>query len=296
MYQQGYAPVMEVVTTVVEAVQLPVQQRARPLFPGGDMKAANAIRGYYEPCCCGMRPGTGPNVPPHWYDGGKGWVTAHFFDLEPFDFNAQNPGRHQCKYCGYIADGEECCGKGACWCPLARAPWQMEAHLATSHGIAPPPRRQWATECTDSRGLCDACFCWQCLAARMIMAKHGWANEFNAWWCLYFTCAGGSHYDDTGRRNHVACHVLAAWMTRNAIKELHNIDEDCCTTILMACCCPVCSLAQTYREFSAGGVWPGGVCQDAPPVVTMDMPPPHLMGGAGYAPMGGQGGEYGKLM
>jgi len=275
MYQQQ--PYQQPLTNpgVMPGNPLQVVPRARPLFRGGTHAAQNGIRGYYDECCCGMRPGTGPNVPPHWLDGGHGWATAHFFDVEPFDFNLQTPGRHQCKYCNFVADGEEgCCGKGACWCPLGLAPFKMVDHLAANHGLVAPPMRDWATSCTDTEGLCDACFCWQCQASRQINAAHGYINQLNPFWCLYFTCAGGRHHDHSGQEVHVGCHCMAAFLTRQSIKQLNRIDEDCCTTLAMSICCPICSLAQTYREFSASGVWPGGICVgDAPPMIAMNNPP-----------------------
>ena len=270
-------------------------ERARPFFRGGDHNPANNIRGYYEPCCCGMRPGAGPNVPPHWLDGGEGWTTRHFVDIEPFSFERQTPGVHRCKYCSYEARGSEgCCGKGACWCPCPSAPPAMARHLVDAHQIMPPPKRQWATECTDTEGCCEACLCWQCQASRQMMAQRGWANAFNCFWCLYFSFAAGRHRDDGGNNNHVALIGLAAWLNRRSIRDLHNIDEGCCQTLCIACLCPVCSLAQTYREYSAGGVWPGGILVgDAPPSVTMDQPPPGLAPAPAYPQAGG--GGYSKL-
>jgi Cys-rich protein (TIGR01571 family) len=285
-----------------EAILMVPEVRARPLFPGGANSPSNNIRGYFEPCCCGMRPGAGPNVPPHWYDGGKGWTTRHFIDIEPFDMAQQNPGIHRCKYCAFEARGKEgCCGKGACWCPIGSAPGEMESHLVGIHGVVPPMKRKWATSCTECDGFLEAWCCWSCQASRQFMAAHGWANQLSIFWCLMFSCGGGHHHNEHGQAHRLVSLHLAAWMTRNAIRELHSIDESCCETALMALCCPICSLAQTYREYSAAGVWPGGVCAgDAPPMYMMDQPPPHLMqGGAGQGqlyPSGGKDGGYQKIM
>uniref|UniRef100_A0A6U4SD85 Uncharacterized protein n=1 Tax=Neobodo designis TaxID=312471 RepID=A0A6U4SD85_NEODS len=281
------------------AIVMQTEDRARPFFSGGEHSPANNIRGYFEPCCCGMRPGTGPNVPPHWYDGGHGWTTKHFTDIEPFSFQNQTPGAHRCKYCSFVAEGREgCCGKGACWCPIASAPPAMERHLIDAHGIQPPPRRKWATElCECGDGCLESICCWQCQASRQIMAQRGWANTFNCFWCLYFTFAGGSHHDEHGRKNHVACIILAAWLNRRSIRELHNIDEGCCETLMISCCCPHCSIAQTYREYSAAGVWPGGVLVgDQPPAIMMDQPPPHLMNGPPAMAPQQQGEGYAKMV
>jgi hypothetical protein len=59
--------------------------------------------------------------------------------------------------------------------------------------------------------------------------------------------------------------ILAAMMTRCSITRLNRIDEHVCKTAACAICCSPCSLAQSYREFSAAGVWPGGTCCSTSP-------------------------------
>lgn len=246
------------------------------------MAAENKIRGYYEPACCGWEPGTGPNVPAHWLDGGHGWVTAHFRDVEPFSFENRTAGRHQCAMpsrnggqCNFEVQGNECCSCACCWCPHGNAPREMEHHLNRDHGISAPEKREWATGCTETPGCCEAVFCWPCAASRQLMAAHGYSNELNCFWCMYFTCAVARSEHDDGKA-HTACASFAAWLTRRSIVKLNNIDESFCSTTLLACCCPCCSLAQTYREYSAAGVWPGGICNAEPPAVRMNNPPPQL--------------------
>ena len=67
-------------------------------------------------------------------------------------------------------------------------------------------------------------------------------------------------------------HLLVAILTRQRLVRLNNIDEGCCTTALTTVCCSLCSITQTYRELSASGVWPGGMCNAAPPQVLLQQP------------------------
>ena len=263
--------------------------RAHPFFVGDDNGPHNNIRGYYEPCCCGLRPGTGPDVPPHWFDGSDGWVTEHFVDVAPLSLAQRNPGHHRCKYCDFEVKGDslcECTKEGpcaaCCWCPLSSAPRAMARHLNQKHMRNGGPRREWATGLYDIDGFFEACFCGPCQASRQMMAQRGWANRHNCCWCLCFTCGLDCNQDQQLRDRFKATRtlgglVLGAWLNRRAARDLQHIEERTCTTLCIACCCPVCSLAQTYREFTAAGVWPGGILVGSePPVIRMDQPPPYL--------------------
>ena len=248
---------------------LPYNVGAKPYFGGlarAGIRPENFIRNTVPSCCGDLRPPTGNDVPAHWHDGGHGWVTRHFVDIEAFDWEQKRPGVHRCalangqgNQCEFIAEGEEssCC----CWRPRGRAPRKMEAHLKQVHGMQEPPRREWATGlCVCGEGLCDACFCSPCQGSRQIMAGHGHKETMSWLWCCALMCMNGNEEGEGGGHSI----VYAAWLSRFTIKRLHNIDEGCCKTMLAACCCPHFSLAQTYREFSAAGVWPGGVCEKQP--------------------------------
>jgi Cys-rich protein (TIGR01571 family) len=149
----------------------------------------------------------------------------------------------------------------------------MKGHLMSQHGINPPPKREWASGLCDCAGLCDAWLCWCNQSSRQIMAGYGHQDAMHCLWCVMLLCMNGRDQGEGGGHSI----VYAAWYNRYTIKYLHNIDEGCVCTMLSSCCCPVCSIAQSYREFSAAGVFPGGVCNSENPQVTMSNPPPSLM-------------------
>ena len=261
--------------------------RAHPYF-GGGMRAEVHVRPYAWPrsCCfnCYLpaEPAAG-RVPEKWLDGGMGWVTRHFRDEVPFNFETETPGRFRCNVegCGHVVEEEEACCQLPCgWRPAGVAPRKMAAHLKTAHGLFPPPKGEWATDMCDTTGLLEACCCAPCQASRQMMASYGHADTFNlAWCCLFTSIPHHSEHEgadpDADRENCGGCNVvLAAYFTRRYAKTLQNIDEGFCKTCCVACLCPHCSLAQTYREFGAAGVWPGGFCVSEAPQVTA---------GSGYA-------------
>jgi Cys-rich protein (TIGR01571 family) len=245
--------------------------RARPYFLGD---AENGIR-HPGPChCCAYAPG--PNVPEHWYDGGMGWVSRYFTDVEPFDWNAKSNGKHVCQVpvangkgtCQHPIQNDGCCDKTFCWCPCAKAPPAMRDHLQSAHGIVPPPLRGWASDLFDTEGCMDTIFCTPCHGARQMMALSGYADTFNIWWCLFF-CFAGCRSRGRHETYWVPPCTMVAIFTRFRMVALNRIDENPCQTCMTVLCCPACSVAQTYRELSASGVWPGGNFNSAPPLCVM---------------------------
>lgn len=222
----------------------------------------------------------GPNIPQHWYDGGDGWVTRFFTDVEPFSAEAKKNGIHACQVpnamgqqCRFSVTNTGFCDGTPCWCSGTPAPL-MAAHLTSAHGIFPPMKRPWSSELFDTTGCLDVWCCTPCQGARQMEALSGYANSFNVWWCLFFLffgCRQSGH-----GRNRVAYyippHTLIAILTRYNVVRLNHIDEGLCSTVMIICCCSPCSVAQTYRELAAVGVWPGGICNNEPPHIVV--PPP----------------------
>lgn len=266
---------------VMNAFGLP---RAQPLFSRREY-ALNSLRGYPEivlPCeTCNCWPG--PHIPHHWFDGSSGWVTNYFTNVRAYDYDLREPGVFQCNVphadgrpCGYVIENDACCRDNCCFAAGRNAPTLMRMHLETVHGFRAPPKRDWASGLCDTAGCCDVIFCSPCNGSRIMMALLGRPNEFNVWWCLYFFLAGcqRSEREGGGGGNSqsvywVPPHLLIAVLTRTQIVHLANIDENCCWTAINAVCCPICSVAQTYRELSANGVWPGGICNAEPPAVAL---------------------------
>lgn len=222
----------------------------------------------------------GPNIPEHWYDGGDGWVTRYFTDVTPFSYENKTKGTFKCQvlngasHCNFPIENDEKCSGTPCWSPGTAAVAKMQEHLLAVHNITEPPKREWASGLCDTAGCCDVLLCVTCQASRQMMAATGHANTFNVWWCLLFCLAGcGTSQDEqTGQTRCTwtpPC-IFAAMLTRCSIAQLNRIDEHWCKTGLCAICCSVCSLAQSYREFSAAGVWPGGTCCNG-------LPPPFPM-------------------
>jgi len=249
--------------------------RAKPYFK---WPAENSIRNPRPNCCCDYS--TGPNIPAHWYDGGDGWVTNYFTDVESFSWDQKKSGRHRCQVptgngsqCDFTVENTSCCDLPCLWLPSSAAPPLMANHLQTFHGINPPPTREWATGLCETTGCCDVYFCLPCQASRQTMAAAGYANTFNVWWCLFF-CLAGCHEnrDENGKSSlgWVPPYIMAAVLTRCTVSRLNRIDEGLCMNSVKGVFCSCCSLAQTYREYSASGVWPGGTCcNTSPPPVSL---------------------------
>eukprot|EP00759_Apiculatamorpha_spiralis_P054088 PhF_6_TR6820/c0_g1_i1/m.9810 len=249
------------------------QPRARPFFFGsGENEIRHPTYLCANPLCCPLLYQPGPNIPDHWLDGGQGWVTRYFTDIEPFSWENKKNGKHRCQVpgCQYQIENDGCCNDSMCWCPYATAASKMQEHATTAHGAQPPPVRQWATDLFNTEGCLDVLCCAPCQGSRQVMALAGHANTSNIWWTLIFCLWGFRRHDRYVYW--VPPHFLVALFTRHRMVTLNNIDEGCCTTWMHVTCCACCSIAQTYRELTASGVWPGGVCNSVPPVVMLKAP------------------------
>lgn len=183
-------------------------------------------------------------------------MTKYFYDSVPRDMLRQEPGKYRCQVllkdgqrCDHEISDTDCCKGNFCWTPLATAPLQMDEHVRTVHGAAPPPRRQWSSSLFAFEGWGEACLCGPCLGARQVTAVAGWEDTFHCGWCFLFSFFG------LGRVS-----FYPAIMARIHLIALNNIDEHCCSAFWISVCCFTCSLAQTQRELSASGVWPGSSC------------------------------------
>ena len=249
---------------------------SRPYF---HRHAEDTIRHGRHFLCCDYPPG--PNVPPHWFDGGNGWVTRYFTDVAPFDIMQRLNGRYRCQVggCNYEVDGTGCCEGNCCWFPTGGAIVAMAHHLQHSHNIAPPPLRQWTTEFCDTEGCFDTICCAPCQGSRQMMALAGYQDTFHTWWCLFFWLAGCRHAQGGGKH---AVYWIPPWIyvavfTRFNLVPLNRIDEGRCATGLKAVCCPICSIAQTYRELKNTGVWSGSTCCNDPPALIHATAGVHMM-------------------
>lgn len=251
--------------------------RANPFF--WDDAETNIRRPGCIRCCSGYlcKWPVGPNIPDHWYDGGFGWVTRFFTDVQGFSPEQKVNGIHACQVplqngqqCGFQVAPQPLCGCCPCFCPTSPVN-DMAFHLITTHNINAPPRRQWASGLCDTQGCFDAWCCTPCQGSRQMEALYGYANSFNIWWCLFFCLAGlQSKKNEEGKNETywIPPHVLVACLTRWSMVRLHNIDEGCCMTGLITLFCAPCSIAQTYREMSSAGAWPGGtLCSNLPPLL-----------------------------
>lgn len=251
--------------------------RARPYF---GLDAEDGIR--HKALCCGTPPG--PKVPYHWLEAGLGWVTKYFTDVVSLDRENKQLGRYRCQMpqpngqpCSYeIADEQACCTFGPCWNVKTNVPFAMMAHVG-QHGIMPTtaPRRQWSSALCDTDGCCEVLWCAPCNGSRQMMALSGHEDTFSWAWCLFFCLAGFQveQRDEQTIVYWIPPHLFVALFTRFRVVRLNNIDESFCSSMCNVCCCSICSVAQTYRELSAAGVWPGSSCgSDKPPYYgTLDM-------------------------
>lgn len=275
--QQGQQPLYANQSAPI-AVQQPLLAPMVPLGVGG-LPQARPI--FYSPAedgirhphgCCDYTPG--PNIPIHWFDGGYGWVTKYFYDSVPRNPQAYEPGKYRCQVplqngqlCNHEVSEDDCCKGNCCWRSYGRAHWKMDQHVRQAHGQMPPPKRQWTSELCDTEGCLDSYFCAPCQGSRQMMALAGWEDKFHWGWCLFFCFLGFRAANHGGRSTvyWIPPHVYAAILTRPRMVALNNIDEGICTTLCTALCCSLCSVAQTYRELSASGVWPGSTCGSVRP-------------------------------
>ena len=241
----------------------------------GSQPVEDEIRHRHQSCLFDYP--SNPNIPKHWFHAGNGWVGHYFYDVQPFDWTTQSNGVFKCQV--RLPDGRLCdhqvvndghCDGNCCWNPKTTAVGEMLRHVHEAHGIsAPPTNGQWATELCDTEGCLDVICCAPCHGSRQMMALSGYSNEFNGMWCA--CCALFPVADKLLPWMNIAC------LTRYSVVKLQRIDEGVCQSCLVSFFCSVCSVAQTYREFSVAGVWPGGNCNAQPPSCC-SVPRPPLMG------------------
>jgi hypothetical protein len=201
----------------------------------------------------------GANIPAYWFDGGDGWVARYFTNASTHasarQYRCQVPLKNG-SLCNFkvddrtAADEQFICN---CVAQIKASVLAMERHLRETHQITEPPlTAQWATPLFDSEGLVEAIFCYPCQASRQFMAQMGHENDINYFLMVLFGLLWVQYV-----------HVSLA--TRCQMKLLGRIDEGCPKTTAIGVFCPCCSVAQTYRELSAAGVWPGStLCGEKP--------------------------------
>lgn len=243
--------------------------RANPRFGVGG--AEEWIRRPNTFCCTEIGP---KEVPLHWFDGGFGWVTNYFTDVTPFNVSTQAAGTYKCQVlkedgtrCNHeIQEGDSCKGSRCCWRAGNTAYMEMLDHAMSAHGAEPPPLRPWSTGLFDStEGCLDACLCSPCQGSRQMMALSGWEDTPHCGWCLFFSLFGLR--SGCGDVYLIPPQMYVALFTRCHVMSLNHIDENCFKSLAVILFCPVCSAAQTYRELSAAGVWPGSSCGQSRPSI-----------------------------
>jgi hypothetical protein len=238
---------------------------ARPYF---NSVAEDGIR--HPQCFCCWQYNPGNRIPPHWYDGGRGWVTKYFYDAVQRNPATYTAGTFRCQVrrpdgqlCNEEIEEHGCCKGSCCWESDAKAPKKMVKHLTSAHGLRPPPRREWATGLFETEGCLDVLCCVQCNGARQMMALSGWEDSMHWGWCLFFTFWSFENFgvcEDLWM--YIPPWIYVAILTRFRMIELNNIDEHVCETLGIVAFCAPCSVAQTYRELAASGVWAGGICTE----------------------------------
>lgn len=248
--------------------------RAKPYF---NSQAEDGIR--HPHVCCGPPPG--PSAPEYWYESGLGFVTKYFADVVPYNQKESIPGSFRCQV--LLPNGQPCpfevkdeamccsCPGTPCWEASGGAPITMLQHIQAVHGIVDPamqaPKRQWQSDLCATEGCLDVWCCASCHGSRQMTAMSGWEDTFDAGWCAFFTLLGLRVKVINGRVvvYYVPPHFYVALFTRRRMVDLNNIDEGFCSTCMIVSCCPVCSIAQTYRELAASGVWTGSNCGGSKP-------------------------------
>ena len=76
--------------------------------------------------------------------------------------------------------------------------------------------------------------------------------------------------------------MYTAYEHRKTVRRYWNINPQDCNEDLKGWFCPCCSTCQVYRELSARGYWPEGLCASEPPANTgsayVELPQPYPMG------------------
>jgi hypothetical protein len=201
-------------------------------------------------------------VPERWLQGGLGWDTGFFSDLESFNAERQQPGVHRCEVplpdgrpCAFVVSGGEWRFLGR-WYPQAQAPAAMAEHLLDVHPqIAQyvPRKRGWATTVDNenpTHGTAEGCFCGPCQLVRQRAALYGYPQA-KAGCCACCSATG--------------CPCCTAYSHRRIVVGLHNVDEGAFVSCVQAFFCFPCTVAKVYRELSAVDMWPGASCDATPP-------------------------------
>lgn len=133
--------------------------------------------------------------------------------------------------------------------------------------------------CTDVGSCLDTVFCSYCQLGRQ---KHMLSR--NAQGIDFIWCCGPLFLDFWlwGLAFAGATAIL-----RGEVRRRYGLTgESDCESWLIGCCCAPLSLCQTYREMSARGAWPGGVCASVPfSIPGMNLSAPVMMNMVSPAPM-----------
>lgn len=103
--------------------------------------------------------------------------------------------------------------------------------------------------CLEDVNLClDTIFCFPCNIGRQFDAvESGKVDSMN-----FFVCLAGTLSN--------LLSTVGAVYIRFQVRYRFEIDESWFITLFAPILCFWCSLAQTYRELNARGLWPGGTC------------------------------------
>lgn len=187
----------------------------------------------------------------------------------PFEVEARPKSR-----CGFKWSGMPC------WRPSGKVIDRMTNHVVL-HGLVDPiglmarPPKQWRTSLYSTEGVLDVLLCFPCNASRQLMATRGWEDTLDVIacckyaipacglvevdlpfsWCCGLCCEWDEFY--------LCWMIPPCWLiaeeTRSLVVKLSMINESRFNHFFAVLFCPICSIAQTHRELSYAGVWPGGL-------------------------------------
>lgn len=127
--------------------------------------------------------------------------------------------------------------------------------------------------CADFNSCCEVFFCLCCqIGYQKEMISTNNRGMSLLWCCIPYLCS-----------SFLGLQISTMILRADVRRRFGLIGEGDCGGCIKACCCPACSVCQTYREMSIRGAWPGGVCVSTPFVIPGMNPPPVAMMNA--APM-----------
>jgi Cys-rich protein (TIGR01571 family) len=147
-------------------------------------------------------------------------------------------------------------------------------YLPPLAGLQPP--NNWTSSlcdmCRDMNSCCEVIWCCYCqLGYQDRKMSTGYSGPDWGTCCMYMCLDMWLTFG--------FAFAFGACQIRDRVRHRFNIEPmDGCMNGMIGFCCPQCSLCQTYRELSARGYWPMGVCVSQAPPTTHPMGAPAILG------------------